>query len=112
MISCKECGEEFNPQSPEKRRAGGFIYHCADCSEETAVKYLGLRSADGKSAGITILKFDSEEDRSEYAEMWRVNSGMLVGKQCQMQYQKRTPNVKFQKIHEAGIGMNHKGKAD
>lgn len=112
MRVCKECGEEFSLTSPEKQRSGGLIIHCPDCSEETEVKYLGFRSGDGKSAGLTVLKFSSEEDKSEYADMWRVNSGMLVGKQCQLKYQKRTPNVSFEKIHESGLGMNHKGKAD
>ena len=110
MKECHECGEEFNPNSPEKKEAGGLIIHCPDCSEETAVPYLGLRSADGKTAGVTILKFESKEDRQEYADMWWVNSGMMVGKSCQLGIQKSTPNVKFTKVHESGLGMNHKGK--
>lgn len=108
---CAECGVEYDPGSRAKKEAGGLFIHCPDCSEETAVRYLGLRSADAKAAGVTILKFESKEDREEYADMWHVNSGMLVGKQCQMQYQKRTPNVRFKKVYEAGLGMNHKGKA-
>jgi hypothetical protein len=96
--------------SPEKRRVGGLITCCPDCSSESVPKYLGLQSADGKAAGVTILKFDSEADREEYRQMWWVNSGMMVGKSCQLGFQKRTPNVKFTKVHEAGLGMNHKGK--
>ena len=40
-----------------------MIFHCSDCSEETSVKYLGLQSGDGKGVGVTILSFESEEDR-------------------------------------------------
>lgn len=111
MKTCVGCGIDFDPFSKQKRQAGGLITHCADCSEETSPKYLGLQSADGKAAGVTILKFESAQDREEYRQMWWVNSGMMVGKSCQLGYQKRTPNVKFKKIHEAGLGVNHKGKA-
>ena len=110
MRSCRECGVEYDPNSRAKREAGGLIIHCPDCSEETAVRYLGLQSADAKASGVTVLKFDSAEDREEYRQMWWVNSGMMVGKSCQMGFQKRTPNVKFKKVYEAGLGMNHKGK--
>ena len=106
---CVVCESEFDPASPAKRRAGGLITHCPDCSDDVP-RYLGLQSADGKANGVTILKFDSEEDREEYRQMWWVNSGMMVGKSCQMGLQKRTPNVRFTKVHEAGLGMNHKGR--
>ena len=108
---CVVCGVDFDPCSPAKRKAGGLITHCPDCSDESTPRYLGLQSADGKSAGVTILKFDSEREREEYRQMWWVNSGMMVGKQCQLGLQKRTPNVRFTKVHEAGLGMNHKGTA-
>lgn len=107
---CVECQAEFDTNSPAKKRAGGLITQCPECSLESTPKYLGLQSGDGKSAGITVLKFESSEDREEYRQTWWVNSGMMVGKSCQLGFQKRTPNVKFRKIYEAGLGMNHKGK--
>lgn len=110
MRNCVVCSAEYDPHSRAKKLVGGLVTHCPDCSEETSPKYLGLQSGDGKAAGVTILKFDSKEDREEYRQMWWVNSGMMVGKSCQLGYQKRTPNVKFKKVHEAGLGMNHKGK--
>lgn len=110
MRTCKSCEAEFDPNSPAKRAAGGLITHCPECSEETVVPYLGLQSGDGKASGVTILKFDSQADREEYRQVWWVNSGMMVGKSCQLGYQKRTPNVRFRKVYEAGLGMNHKGK--
>jgi hypothetical protein len=35
---------------------------------------------------------------------------MMVGKSCQMGYQKRTPNVKFQTVTQS-TATNHKGRA-
>jgi hypothetical protein len=109
---CTECDSEFDTNSPEKKRAGGKIFHCADCSEENAVKYLGLQSGDGKAAGLTILSFEDEQDREKYSSFWKNNSGMNKSKSCQLgNHLSTTPGVKFKKIHEAGHGMNHKGKA-
>ena len=107
---CVTCGGTFDTHSPAKLRAGGRINTCPDCSDEPAVKYLGLSAGDGKQAGVTILKFDSKEDREEYRQMWWVNSGMMVGKSCQLGYQKRTPNIRFRTVTQA-TATNHKGKA-
>ena len=49
---CVHCDCDFDPRGTLKRMAGGKINECADCVEElgteTAVKYLGCASADGK----------------------------------------------------------------
>jgi len=110
MRDCVSCGAPFDPHSLAKRLAGGRINTCPDCSDEPAVKYLGLSAGDGKQGSLTVLKFDSAEDREEYRQAWWVNSGGTVGKSCQLGIQKRTPNVRFQKVHESGHGMNHKGR--
>lgn len=111
MRECSECGSSFDPNHPEKKRAGGLINHCPSCSEETQVKHLGLQSADGKAAGVTILAFESNEDREKYRSMWWNNSGMNKGKSCQLGNHLSTdPGVKFKKLYEAGLGVNHKGK--
>jgi hypothetical protein len=107
---CVHCETLFNPNSPQKQRAGGKINECPDCSTETAVPYLGLMAGDGKQAGITVLKFESARDREEYRQMWWVNSGMMVGKSCQLGFQKRTPSVKFTTVTQS-TATNHKGKA-
>ena len=107
---CTSCGGPFDTHSPAKLRIGGKITHCPECSDEPAVKYLGLNAGDGKQAGVTILKFDSHEDREEYRQAWWVNSGMMVGKQCQLGYQKRTPNIKFKTVTQS-TATNHKGRA-
>jgi hypothetical protein len=111
MRECIICGDEFDPKSPTKRHVGGKITHCPDCSDETAVPYLGLASGDGKQAGVTILKFESDADREAYREMWWVNSGMMVGKSCQLGMQKRTPtHVHFETVVQSKA-TNHKGQA-
>lgn len=111
LKECSECEREFDPRSSEKKRAGGLASHCPQCSRETQVKYLGLQSADGKMAGITILAFESQQDREQYRAMWHNNSGMNKGKQCQLgKHLSTVPNVRFKKLHEAGLDANHKGK--
>lgn len=111
MRECTECGIEFDPNHPEKRRVGGKINECPQCADEKVVKYLGLQSADGKMAGVTILAFDNKKDREKYRRMWWNNSGMNRGKSCQLGGRlSPDPHVKFRKVHEAGLNMNHKGQ--
>lgn len=103
--SCVVCEVEFDTNSPEKRRAGGRLTHCPDCSEESTTKYLGLQSADGKTIGVTILKFENEQDREDYQRMWKSSTSSPRAGRCST-----TVAAKFTKIHESGLGMNHKGK--
>jgi len=110
MNTCSECGDKFNPYSPEKRRAGGLFIHCADCSEETSVRCVGVTGSSGKMVGVEILHFDSQEDREEYVEYWKNNSGMYKSKSCQLTKLKATPNIRFKKSHENHPNVNHKGK--
>ena len=63
LIDCAVCEETFDLHSPEKRRAGGKRNHCPDCAEETTVPYLAVKSANGKMSDLTILAFDSQQDR-------------------------------------------------
>jgi hypothetical protein len=107
---CVECGIAFDLRSPEKKRAGGLATTCPDCSEEETPRYLGLTSGDGKQASITVLKFNSTQDREAYREMWWVNSGMMVGKSCQMGFRKSDPGVRFQTVTQS-TATNHKGRA-
>ena len=68
MRECVHCECMFDPNSSAKKRAGGKINECPDCVEElgteTAVKYLGLQAGDGKTASISIVAFESDEDLS------------------------------------------------
>ena len=109
MRDCLSCGVTFDAASFAKRRVGGLISTCVECSDEPIVKYLGLSAGDGKQASLTVLKFESHADREEYRQAFWVNSGMMVGKACQLGYQKRTPNVRFQTVTQS-TATNHKGK--
>lgn len=111
LKDCAECGRPFNPRSPAKKKAGGLIHHCPDCSEETEVKVLGIQSSAGKMAGVEILRFDSEEDREKYKNYWRIASGLHKGKDCQLHNAQTVPGVKFEKVYENHANSNHKGKA-
>ena len=76
---CKHCGIEFNANSYAKKRAGGYINECPDCVEElgteTAVRYRGVTTGDGKMACMQILKFDSNDEAEAYVSAWNNNSG-------------------------------------
>lgn len=110
---CAECDCEFDPFSAAKAIAGGRIDTCHRCSEDDTVPYLGLTSGDGKGAGVTILAFNSKADRYNYAKAWADNTGANRGKVCQMSANSAImTGLKFRKVYEAGLGMNHKGKND
>jgi DNA-directed RNA polymerase subunit RPC12/RpoP len=108
---CSECGGEFDTLFPAKIKARGLIIHCPDCSVETTTRYAGLQAGDGKQSQVTILKFQSEQDRSKYLSFWRNNSGMNKSKSCQLgNHLSTTPNISFETVVQAQ-NMNHKGKA-
>ena len=111
ILRCIICNDEYDLYSAKKTKVGGKINECADCCDETAVKYAGLQAADGKANQTTILKFYSEEDKKKYISFWRNNSGFNKGKSCQLGNHLSTdPNIKFQTIVEH-IATNHKGKS-
>jgi len=111
MINCAVCEETFDLHSPEKKRAGGLRNHCPDCAEETAVPYLAVNGADGKMAGLTILAFDSAEDREKYKKAWHNNTGMNKGKSCHLSSSNTPMNgMKFRRVGENFGNSNHKGK--
>ncbi len=108
---CVECDALFDPQSREKRRAGGLSIHCPDCSYDDTVRYLGISAGEGKQASVQVLKFDSEGDREQYKRYWAASSGLNTGKQCQMQFRAKEPAVKFKTKATFTGNVNHKGKA-
>jgi hypothetical protein len=111
MRICIECEIEFDEKSPEKKRVGGLISCCSDCSRETTVRYAGVQAADGKQSQATILKFKSEQDRIKYINFWQNNSGLHRGKVCSLgNHLSTTPNISFQTI-TAFNPTNHKGKS-
>lgn len=109
---CKECGDPFDPNSSQKKRAGGLITHCPDCSEERVVRHAGVTAGDGKQSGVQILSFKSEDARNNFVNYWKAATGMNTGKQCQLgRGQPKSQKWEFDKVTEHGVGMNHKGKA-
>jgi len=108
---CIECGEDFDLNSLAKRRAGGLINHCPECSVETTVMYAGVQAADGKQSQATILKFNTEQDKANYISFWKNNSGYHKGKSCQLgAHLSTTPSVQFQTLQSFNP-TNHKGKS-
>jgi DNA-directed RNA polymerase subunit RPC12/RpoP len=111
LHDCAECGNQFDLHSPEKRRAGGKAIHCPDCSQETVVKYAGVQAGEGKTANVSILRFQSESDRIAYLDFWKANSGLHKGKSCQLSRGlKSTPAIKFETRVEFVANKNHKGR--
>lgn len=105
---CKHCGEDFDIMSYAKKQAGGYINECADCvvelGTETAVRYRGVISGDGKMAAISIVRFDSEDDAEAYVKTFNA-SGAFGGRKT------NTCNT----INHYHVGANiansnHKGK--
>ena len=110
LRECTECGSKFDPLSPAKKRAGGKISTCPDCSDEPAVKYLGLAAGDGKQASVTILAFGSTSDRERYSGFYMNNAGYHRGKSCQLGAHLSTdPGVKFRTVTQS-TATNHKGR--
>ena len=108
---CIHCEVEFSLKSARKLAAGGKINECADCAEETTVKYLGCQSGDGKMGGVTILAFECNEARETYRRAWNDNSGMNQGKSCQLSSSNTVMNeMKFRQVGENFGNSNHKGR--
>ena len=107
---CKICEDEFDPTSAMKRRVGGRINECPECSEEPTPRYLGVQNGDGKQAGITVLAFHSLSDRETYQRFWQNNSGLHKGKSCQLgSHTTPDPGVGFRTVTQT-TATNHKGK--
>lgn len=109
-MTCVECGDDY---LWDKSRAmlGGRRTQCGDCSEETTVKYAGVQNSDGKQAGVSILRFQSEDDRKNYIDFWQSNTGLKTGKNCQIgRGLKSTPAVSFQTVAVFEGNVNAKGK--
>ena len=112
---CVHCDYDFDPRGTRKILAGGKINECADCVEElgteTAVKYLGCASADGKMGGISILAFKSNEARETYREAWNNNNGMHKGKVAALSGSNTAMSgMEFRQVGENFGNSNHKGK--
>ena len=116
MRECVHCDTQFHPGSSAKKRVGGKINECPDCVEElgteTAVKYLGLQAGDGKTASISIVAFESDDDRQAYSKAWKAVTGFHKGKSCHLSGSQTTIGSRPMRhvAYNAG-NSNHKGKA-
>ncbi len=112
---CVHCSASFDLNSYAKKRVGGKINECPDCVEElqteTAVKYLGLQAGDGKTNALSIVAFESNEDRDSYSKAWKAVTGYHKGKSCHLSGS--TTNIGGRPMrhvsYAAGNG-NHKGR--
>jgi len=115
LKECKWCEAEFDTDSRRKQLAGGYVNECPDCVEErggddSPPRYLGVTAGDGKMAGVTILKFETEADREAYAKAHRNNSGQNKGKECQLGgHLTSMSGIKFSTVQKTEA-VNHKGK--
>lgn len=116
MSKCRYCGISFDPYSPEKNRVGGYVNECPGCVVSLGIKdvpsYLGVKAGDGKMSDLTLLKFQSDEERSSYHRMWQANTGYHKGKSCQLgRGLVPTAGYSFEVVAEFRGNTNHKGKA-
>ncbi len=106
--TCKHCGDEFDFDSQEKRRVGGYVNECPYCVEdlgtETSVRYRGVVSGDGKMAAISIVKFESKEDADDYVRSFNASSGWGARKT------NRCNSIPFQHVGVNIGNGNHKGR--
>tara|TARA_R100000951_G_scaffold104612_1_gene97898 strand:+ start:2750 stop:3106 length:357 start_codon:yes stop_codon:yes gene_type:complete len=116
MLECTHCEISFDSRSTAKRKAGGRINECPDCVEElgteTTVRYLGLQAGDGKAAAISIVAFETPEDRDGYSRAWKAVTGFHKGKSCHLSgCQTTIGNRPMRHVTYVGANGNHKGKA-
>ena len=114
--TCKHCETDFDSKSRAKKLAGGKINECSDCVEELGtektVKYLGLAGGDGKTAGISIVAFESNEDRETYSRAWKSVTGFHKGKSCHLSgSQAAIGGLPMRHVAYNAGNANHKGKA-
>jgi hypothetical protein len=114
--TCKHCDEEFDLHSEYKQRIGGLINECPWCVEEyggdqSDPMYLGVSAGNGKMSDVTILKFETNEQRNTFAKAWQNNSGFNKGKSCQLgSHLTCMSGMSFELVSENRANGNHKGK--
>ena len=114
--TCVHCELEFDLNSMHKRTVDGRINECPDCVEEleteTAVKYLGLQAGDGKTNALSVVAFESREDRENYSRAWKSVTGFHKGKSCHLSgSQTNIGGRPMRHISYVGGNGNHKGKS-
>jgi hypothetical protein len=113
---CIHCETDFDTHSYQKKSIGGKINECPDCVEEleteTAVKYLGLQAGDGKTNALSVVAFESRDDRESYSKAWKAVTGFHKGKSCHLSgSQTNIGSRPMRHVSFVGGNGNHKGKA-
>ena len=113
---CIHCLSDFDTNSKQKKAAGGKKNECPDCVEEleteTAVKYLGLQAGDGKTNALSVVAFESREDRESYSKAWKAVTGFHKRKSCHLSVsQTNIGSRRMRHVSYVGGNGNHKGKA-
>ena len=112
------CEEEVDHDDYERKELDPYSNECTACCihreqvlGDKHIAYLGVQSASGKMANITILSFEDERNRSQYKKTWdqHSNSGYNiamrnVGKAGSFD------RIKYKTVHENFANVNHKGK--
>ena len=111
---CVHCEYEFNLDSAMKKQVGGKINECPECVQElgteTTVKYLGLTSGEGKMASLSIVAFDSIEDREAYGAAWQAATDPYNHTTSRMsEVSGSFGGVRMRHIDHQGGNPNHKG---
>jgi hypothetical protein len=113
--TCIHCESDFYLNSTSKQRVGGKINECPDCvlqlGTESAVKYLGLSAGDGKANALSIVAFDSSNDRESYSSAWKSVTGYHKGKSCHLSGSQASIGGRpMRHVSYVGGNGNHKGK--
>ena len=113
---CIHCEDDFDTTSRRKKDMGGKINECPDCVEaletETAVKYLGLQAGDGKTNALSVVAFESRNDRENYSKAWKAVTGFHKGKSCHLSKSQTSIGGRpMRHVSYVGGNSNHKGKA-
>ena len=112
MRVCNICGDDFDPKSLDKIRAGGKINECPDCSVERAPVSVGVGAGDGKTTLITIMRFPNQTNADAYMKAYKNSTGFNKGRSCHLGTTNimHTDRLGGQMIAEFGGNPNAKGK--
>ena len=70
------------------------------------------QAGDGKSNGISIVAFESDEDREAFNSAWKAVTGFHKGKSCHLSGSQTTiGNRPMRHVTHIAGNSNHKGKA-
>jgi|TARA_A100001515_G_scaffold54575_1_gene43147 hypothetical protein len=110
LRECRECGDDFDPNSEWKREVKGYINVCPWCTEEMggdpAPEIRGFSTGSGKMQDISFVRFEDRHTANQYRRAWNACSGGGA-----IRHGHRLNKIKYEHVgHNAG-NPNHKGKA-